>query len=143
MSSLVSVSRSALDQPYLFDQDPLTIEHAVRRMTGLGASCPFPWVLANVPSPNRQRPLALGGENRSRCGKPAKRSTESLHFEALIVVFHTSTTTKTCANLLRMPLADALALFRRLGIDVETTNRRDFSISYFALAKRYHPDRHP
>ena len=42
-----------------------------------------------------------------------------------------------------MPLADALALFRRLGIDVETTNRRDFSISYFALAKRYHPDRNP
>ena len=40
-----------------------------------------------------------------------------------------------------MPLADALALFRRLGIDVDTTNRRDFSISYFALAKRYHPDR--
>ena len=63
--------------------------------------------------------------------------------ETLIVVFHTSTTTKTCANLRRMPLVDALALFRRLGIDVETMNRRDFSISYFALAKRYHPDRNP
>ena len=37
-------------------------------MAAFGASCPFPWVLANVPSPNRQRPLALGGENRSRCG---------------------------------------------------------------------------
>ena len=42
-----------------------------------------------------------------------------------------------------MPLAHALALFRRLGIHVETMSRRDFSISYFALAKRYHPDRNP
>ena len=42
-----------------------------------------------------------------------------------------------------MPLADALALFRRLGIHVETMSRRDFSISYFALAKLYHPDRNP
>jgi hypothetical protein len=37
-------------------------------VTAVGASCPFPWVLANVPSPNRQRSLALGSENRSRCG---------------------------------------------------------------------------
>jgi hypothetical protein len=44
---------------------------------------------------------------------------------------------------MRMPLADALALFRRLGVDVDTMSRRDFSISYFALAKRYQPDRHP
>lgn len=42
-----------------------------------------------------------------------------------------------------MPLADAVALFRRLGIHVATMSRRDFSISYFALAKRYHPDRNP
>jgi len=26
---------------------------------------------------------------------------------------------------------------------VEIMNQRDFSISYFALAKRYHPDRNP
>ena len=42
-----------------------------------------------------------------------------------------------------MLLADALALFRRLGVHVETMSRPDFSISYFALAKRYHPDRNP
>ena len=42
-----------------------------------------------------------------------------------------------------MSLAEALALFRRLGVNVETIDRRDFSISYFALAKRYHPDRNP
>ena len=43
----------------------------------------------------------------------------------------------------RMSLAEAFTLFRRLGVHVETMNRRDFSISYFALAKRYHPDRNP
>ena len=42
-----------------------------------------------------------------------------------------------------MSLAEAFALFRRLGVDVETVSQRDFSISYFALAKRYHPDRNP
>jgi curved DNA-binding protein CbpA len=42
-----------------------------------------------------------------------------------------------------MSLAEAFALFRRLGVNVETMNQRDFSISYFALAKRYHPDRNP
>ena len=42
-----------------------------------------------------------------------------------------------------MSLAEAFALFRRLGVNVETLNQRDFSISYFALAKRYHPDRNP
>jgi len=26
---------------------------------------------------------------------------------------------------------------------VEIMNQRDFSVSYFALAKRYHPDRNP
>ena len=40
-----------------------------------------------------------------------------------------------------MSLAEAFALFRRLGVNVEIMNQRDFSISYFALAKRYHPDR--
>ena len=42
-----------------------------------------------------------------------------------------------------MSLAEAFALFRRLGVNVETMNPRDFSISYFTLAKRYHPDRNP
>ena len=42
-----------------------------------------------------------------------------------------------------MSLAGAFALFRQLGVNVETMNQRDFSISYFALAKRYHPDRNP
>jgi curved DNA-binding protein CbpA len=42
-----------------------------------------------------------------------------------------------------MSLAETFALFRRLGVNVETLNQRDFSISYFALAKRHHPDRNP
>ena len=42
-----------------------------------------------------------------------------------------------------MSLAEAFSLFRRLGVNVETMNERDFRISYFALAKRYHPDRNP
>ena len=42
-----------------------------------------------------------------------------------------------------MSLAEAFALFRRLGVNVEIMNPRDFSISYFALAKQYHPDRNP
>jgi curved DNA-binding protein CbpA len=42
-----------------------------------------------------------------------------------------------------MSFADALALFRRLGINVEYMSQRDFRIRYFALAKRYHPDRNP
>ena len=42
-----------------------------------------------------------------------------------------------------MSLAEAFALFRRLGVNVETMNQRDFTISYSALAKRYHPDRNP
>jgi curved DNA-binding protein CbpA len=42
-----------------------------------------------------------------------------------------------------MLLAEAFALFRRLGVNVETMNPRDFSISYFTLAKRHHPGRNP
>jgi DnaJ-class molecular chaperone len=42
-----------------------------------------------------------------------------------------------------MLLAEAFALFRRFGVNVEIMNQRDFSISYFALARRYHPDRNP
>jgi len=42
-----------------------------------------------------------------------------------------------------MSFAEALALFRRLGVNVETMSQGDFSVSYFALAKRYHPDRNP
>jgi curved DNA-binding protein CbpA len=42
-----------------------------------------------------------------------------------------------------MLLAEAFTLFRRLGVNVESMSQRDFSISYFALAKRYHPDRNP
>jgi curved DNA-binding protein CbpA len=42
-----------------------------------------------------------------------------------------------------MSRAEALALFRRLGVNVETMSQRDFRIIYFNLAKRYHPDRNP
>jgi DnaJ-class molecular chaperone len=38
-------------------------------------------------------------------------------------------------------LEDALALFRRLGVDVQSISAEEFTASYFALAKRYHPDR--
>jgi DnaJ-class molecular chaperone len=36
---------------------------------------------------------------------------------------------------------DALALFQRLGVDVRSISAREFTAAYFALAKRYHPDR--
>jgi DnaJ-class molecular chaperone len=42
-----------------------------------------------------------------------------------------------------MLLAEALALFRRLGVDAATMSSSDFSQAYFALANRYHPDRNP
>jgi curved DNA-binding protein CbpA len=42
-----------------------------------------------------------------------------------------------------MSLVEAFALFRRLGVNVETMSQRDFRIIYFSLAKRYHPDRNP
>jgi curved DNA-binding protein CbpA len=42
-----------------------------------------------------------------------------------------------------MSYTEAVALFRRLGVHVETMTERDFQIRYFALAKRYHPDRNP
>jgi curved DNA-binding protein CbpA len=42
-----------------------------------------------------------------------------------------------------MSHAEALSLFRRLGVNVETMSQRDFRIIYFSLAKRYHPDRNP
>jgi DnaJ-class molecular chaperone len=35
---------------------------------------------------------------------------------------------------------DAIALFKRLGIDVRSTSAKEFTAYYFALAKRYHPD---
>jgi DnaJ-class molecular chaperone len=38
-------------------------------------------------------------------------------------------------------LDEALALFRRLGVDVRSLSASEFTAAYFALAKRYHPDR--
>jgi DnaJ-class molecular chaperone len=37
-------------------------------------------------------------------------------------------------------LTDALTLFKRLGVDVPSLSSREFSIAYYRLAKRYHPD---
>jgi len=34
---------------------------------------------------------------------------------------------------------DAVALFQRLGIDVRSISAKEFTVAYFALAKRYHP----
>jgi len=42
-----------------------------------------------------------------------------------------------------MPFSEALVLFRRLGVQVEAMSPSDFTLAYFALAKRYHPDRNP
>jgi len=42
-----------------------------------------------------------------------------------------------------MPLADAFSLFRHLGVNVECMSKKEFTASYFLLAKRYHPDRNP
>ena len=39
-----------------------------------------------------------------------------------------------------MHLTDALTLFKRLGIDVPSLSAREFSLAYYRLAKRYHPD---
>ena len=36
---------------------------------------------------------------------------------------------------------DALALFQRLGVDVRSISAGEFTAAYFALAKRYDPDR--
>jgi DnaJ-class molecular chaperone len=38
-------------------------------------------------------------------------------------------------------LDDALTLFSRLGVDVRSLTAKEFTLAYFALAKRYHPDR--
>ena len=40
-----------------------------------------------------------------------------------------------------MLLEDAFVLFKRLGIDVRSISATEFTAAYFALAKRYHPDR--
>jgi hypothetical protein len=40
-------------------------------------------------------------------------------------------------------LEDALMLFRRLGVDVQSLSRGQFSAAYFELARRFHPDRSP
>ena len=40
-----------------------------------------------------------------------------------------------------MYLKDALILFKRLGVDVPSLSPREFSLAYFRLARRYHPDR--
>jgi DnaJ-class molecular chaperone len=38
-------------------------------------------------------------------------------------------------------LEDAFALFKRFGIDARSISVEEFTAAYFALAKRYHPDR--
>ena len=39
-----------------------------------------------------------------------------------------------------MTLQDAFDLFRRLGVHPETLSRSDFSMAYYQLARRFHPD---
>jgi curved DNA-binding protein CbpA len=39
-----------------------------------------------------------------------------------------------------MHLTDALLLFRRFGVDVPSLSAKEFTLAYFRLAKRYHPD---
>lgn len=40
-----------------------------------------------------------------------------------------------------MLLDDAVALFKRLGVDARSLSGKEFTAAYFELAKRYHPDR--
>ena len=42
-----------------------------------------------------------------------------------------------------MTLDESLSLYRRLGIDVRSLSRKEFSATYFDLARRFHPDRNP
>jgi curved DNA-binding protein CbpA len=42
-----------------------------------------------------------------------------------------------------MTETDAIMLFRRLGVDARALAMREFKTAYFALARRYHPDRNP
>jgi hypothetical protein len=55
---------------------------------------------------------------------------------------HLSTTIKGCANDLAC-CSPRLSPCSADSVNVEIMNQRDFSISYFALAKRYHLDRNP
>jgi len=43
----------------------------------------------------------------------------------------------------RVTLQDAFDLFRRLGVHPETMSRSDFSMAYYQLARRFHPDVNP
>jgi DnaJ-class molecular chaperone len=43
----------------------------------------------------------------------------------------------------QMTLQDALALFRRLGVNVESITRAEFNVAYVSLARRFHPDVNP
>jgi DnaJ-class molecular chaperone len=40
-----------------------------------------------------------------------------------------------------LDLADAIMIFRRLGIDVQSLAAHEFTLAYFRLAKKYHPDK--
>ena len=42
-----------------------------------------------------------------------------------------------------MSLQNAFTLFRRLGLNAETTSRAKFNAAYMGLARRYHPDANP
>jgi curved DNA-binding protein CbpA len=42
-----------------------------------------------------------------------------------------------------MTLQRSFALFRRLGVNVESMTRTEFHAAYIRLAKRYHPDVNP
>ena len=42
-----------------------------------------------------------------------------------------------------MTLQDALMLFRRLGVNVDTISRGEFNAAYMGLARRFHPDVNP
>ena len=41
----------------------------------------------------------------------------------------------------KLLLDEALSIFIRLGVDVRSISTKEFTAAYFALAKRYHPDR--
>jgi len=57
------IAIGSLPAPTRSSSDPLgRFRGSIRvpRTAGLGASCPFPWILANVPSQSPQQPFAAG-----------------------------------------------------------------------------------
>jgi hypothetical protein len=83
--------------------------------------------------------LRLIGDAVIWYGKPMSRVTLWLSLTGLAVILRTHLHQPRAG--LQLLLDDAFALFKRLGIDAQSITAKEFTIAYFVLAKRYHPDR--